>query len=133
MWQTDKEQPFIVNEPSDKCGHPVLVFALSSSAIRERVVKLYPEKGVSIWEMTLPEPHNDYLRSKEQLSDFRVKVRAILEDINHHAPTGESIDVHMAMSVACAVTLGMVRNIKADRAFNLFDRNNDLDIKVMTI
>ncbi len=83
--------------------------------------------------MKVPEPNNDYLRSKEQLSAFRVKVRAILEDINHHAPIGESIDVHMAMSVSCAVTLGMVRNIKADRAFNLFDRNNDLDIKVMTI
>lgn len=133
MWQADKEQPFIVNEPSDKCGHPVLVFSLSSAAIRERVEKLYPEKGVSIWEMTVPEPNNDYLRSKEQLSDFRVKVRAILEDINHHAPEGESIDVHMAMSVSCAVTLGMVRNTKADRAFNLFDRNNDQDIKVMTI
>ena len=58
---------------------------------------------------------------------------AILEDINHHAPKGDSIDVHMAMSVSCAVTLGMVRNTKADRAFNLFDRNNDQDTKVMTI
>ncbi len=51
MWQTDKEQPFIVNEPGDKCGHPVLVFSLSS-AIRERVEKLYPEKGVSYTGIT---------------------------------------------------------------------------------
>ena len=133
MWQADKVQPFIVKEPSDRCGHPVLVFSLSSATIRERVKKMYPEKGVSIWEMTVPKPNNDYLRSKEQLGDFREKVRYILEDINHHAPIGESIDVHMAMSVSCAVTLGMVRNKKADRAFNLFDRNNDQDIKVMTL
>lgn len=133
MWQADNEQPFIVKEPKDKCNHPVLVFSLSSAAIRDRVEKLYSEKKVSIWEMTVPKPNNDYLRSKVQLSDFRQKVRAILEDINHHAPNGDSIDVHMAMSVSCAVTLGMVRNTKADRAFNLFDRNNDQDTKVMTI
>lgn len=132
MWQTDKVQPFIVKCPNDKRGHPVLIFSLSS-AIRDRVEKLYPEQGVSIWEMTVPNPNNDYLRSKEQLHDFRVKVRSILEDINHYAPTGESIDVHMAMSVSCAVSLGIVRNTKADRAFNLFDRNNGQDIKVMTI
>jgi hypothetical protein len=133
MWQTDKVQPFIVKEPENKIGKPVMVFSLSSAAIRDRVDRLYDGQNVSIWELTIPEPNNDYLRSNEQLGDFRVIVRAILEDINIHAPANEAIDVHMAMSVSCAVTLGMVRNTKADRAFNLFDRNNDQDIKVMTI
>lgn len=133
MWQTDKVQPFIVKEPDKKMGKPVMVFSLSSAAVRDRVDRLYDGQDVSIWELTIPEPNNDYLRSKDQLADFRVKVRAILEDINLHAPADEAIDVHMAMSVSCAVTLGMVRNSKADRAYNLFDHNNDQDLKVMTI
>ena len=133
MWQTDKVQPFIVKEPDKKIGKPVMVFSLSSAAVRDRVDRLYDGQDVSIWELTIPEPNNDYLRSKDQLADFRVKVRAILEDINLHAPADEAIDVHMAMSVSCAVTLGMVRNSKADRAYNLFDYNNDQDLKVMTI
>jgi len=133
MWQKDKVQHFIVREPENKSCKPVMVFSLSSAAIRERVGKMYSEQEVSIWELTIPEPNNDYLRSKEQLADFRTIVRAVLEDINLHAPADEAIDVHMAMSVSCAVTLGMVRNSKADRALNLFDRNNDQDVKVMTI
>jgi hypothetical protein len=132
-WQTDKVQPYIVKEPEKKTGKPIMVFSLSSAAIRDRVDKLYEGQDVSIWELTIPEPNNDYLRSREQLEDFRVKVRSILEDINLHTPNNEAIDVHMAMSVSCAIALGMVRNSKADRAFNLFDRNNNQDLKVMTI
>lgn len=133
MWQTDNVQPFVVKEPEKKNGKPVMVFSLSSAAIRDRVDRLYDGQDVSVWEMTIPEPNNDYLRSKEQLADYRVKVRSILENINLYSPAEEAIDVHMAMSVSCAVALGMVRNSKADRPFNLFDRNNDQDFKVMTI
>jgi len=123
-WQEDNVQPFEIKYPDDKRGKPVLVFSLSSN-IRERIEKLYAGESISIWELTIPKPDNDYLRSKEQLSDFRQKVRAILEDINHHAAAGESIAIHMAMSVACAVALGMVRNEKADRGFKLYDYYNN--------
>jgi len=131
-WQEDNVQPFEIRYPDDKSGEPVLVFSLSSN-IRERIENLYANKKVSLWELTIPTPNNDYLRSKEQLSDFRQKVRLILEDINHNAAAGKSIAVHMAMSVSCAVTFGMVRNEKADRHLQLFDYNNGKEKKAIKI
>lgn len=131
-WQEDNVQRYKIVYPEDKSGKPVMLFSLSA-ANRGRIERFYKGKHVSIWQMTIPEPNNDYLRSQAQLEEFKRLTRAMFEDINQTAPTDESIDVHMAMSVSCAVALGMVRNGKADRKMKLFDYNKGKDKYAFTI
>lgn len=85
-----------------------------------------------MWIVTIDEPNNDYMKTKEQISTFRSLTRHALEDINHHAASG-NIDIYMAMSNACAVELGRLKMSKADRKLNLFDYINGEDRYALTI
>jgi hypothetical protein len=38
-------------------------------------------EAVSIWELTIEHPHNDFLKSKEQLSQFRETLRNLIVEI----------------------------------------------------
>lgn len=134
-WQSQNEaNPMRIIEPEDKSKKPVLVFAISASAISERVKVRYGESA-SIWIVTAENPHNDMLRSEDQLQEFRRTTRAVLDRINT-ASSADSIDVFMAMPVACAVELGRVWMPKADKSLVLYDKNNavgDNDVKTITI
>lgn len=130
-WQEKGEYEIKLIEPDDKCKKPVLVFALSSNIV-ERIKKRYEHDEVSMWIVTINEPNNDYMKTKEQISTFRSLTRHALEDINHHAAPG-NIDVYMAMSNACAVELGRLKMSKADRKLNLFDYIDGEDRYALTI
>lgn len=115
-----------VIRPEDTSKAPVLIISLSAKAISVRVRKRFGNDA-SIWELTAKEPHNDMLRSADQLAEFRELAREVLADINTSS-LADKIKVFMAMPSACAVELGRVWMPKADKALILFDKNNAIDM-----
>lgn len=134
-WQENSiENHIYAKVPTNKKNQPVLVFALSASAIEGRVRNRFNDDA-SIWVVTANLPGNDMLKSPEQLSEFRTVTRSVLDDINASSDN-ESIKVFMAMPASCAVELGRVWMPKADKALELYDKNNNIsndDIETFTI
>lgn len=125
---------FRINEPADKSGIPVLVLSLSAKIVPERVESVLCMK-VSIWEVTIDQPHNDFLRSEAQLSMFREAVRKLMVAIKAAHPAAADLKVFPAMPVSCAVELGRVRMPKADLPLVIYDHNHKHQkfIKTITI
>jgi len=114
---------FRISEPADKSGIPALVFSLSAKIAPERVESVLGGR-VSIWELTIDQPHNDFLRSEAQLSMFREAVRKLMVAIKAAHPNATDLKVFPAMPVSCAVELGRVRMPKADLRLVIYDQNH---------
>lgn len=134
-WQTsgDEDIEFQIIEPTDKSKQPVLVFALSATAIRERIRILYSNQDVSIWTVTCSNPNNDFLKTEAKLKEFAHFTRGVLDKIKASSTDFNEILVHMAMPVACAFSLGHVWMPKADMKLVLFDYYNNTENKTITI
>jgi hypothetical protein len=117
---------FIVNRPPQASGAPALVLSLSATITPDRVRKVLGAEA-SIWEMTLPVPHNDWLGTRNQLRAFREAMRPLLDQIK--AIHGQTTGLHIfpAMPVATAIELGRVRMPKADMPWCIYDQVNDSD------
>jgi hypothetical protein len=100
----------------------VLKFELSATITDERVTDVLGT-DCSIWSLTHSEPNNDYLRSRQQLQNFRKKIRVAFDQIK--AQHGEDATIHVfpAMPVATAIELGRVWMPKADLPMILYDQN----------
>jgi hypothetical protein len=123
-WQPHPENfEFLVNEPDDKTGSPALVFSLSAKIARERVEATLGS-NFSVWELTVRDCHNDFLRSEAQISMFRKSVRQMLAKIKKAHPDAKELPVIPAMPVCCAIEFGRVRMPKADIPWVLYDQNN---------
>ncbi|MEZ9856811.1 SAVED domain-containing protein, partial [Vibrio breoganii] len=114
-WQpTPDEFEFIVEPSNTAHGLPVLVLSLSAHINHTRI---YSELGdkVDIWEVKTPVQyqHNDFIRSPEQLSQFRKTMRQVLERISAQYGLDAQLSIFPAMPASCAVELGRVRMPKA--------------------
>ena len=96
---------------------------MSDAIARARITSVLGE-AVSIWELTIATPHNDFLKSKEQLSQFRETVRKLMVDIGKAHGKTTPLTIFPAMPVACAVDLGRVRMPKAEMPWIIYDYNN---------
>jgi hypothetical protein len=114
---------FRIIEPPDKSGIPVLVFSLSAKIAAERIESVLGDK-VSIWEVTIDKPHNDFLRSEAQLSMFRETARKLIVAIKAAHSNASDLKIFPAMPVSCAVELGRVRMPKADLPWIIYDQNH---------
>lgn len=115
---------FILVEPDYKGGFPVLVFELSASVTDERIYTAVG-KECSIWKIKIDDPRNDFLKSRELLSNFRKVCRRVLNKIK--AAHGEDSELHVfpVMPVSAAVELGRVWMPKADLPFIIYDQNRN--------
>ena len=110
-------------EPTQPSGLAVLNLSLSAKIAPERIhAVLGPD--CAIWTLTVDQPANDYLRTEEQLADFRSNIRTILERIKCQHGHGTPLHIFPAMPVATAIELGRVRMPKADAPFILYDQNH---------
>ncbi len=114
---------FQINEPVDKSGIPVLVISLSAKIGLERIESVLGKK-VSFWEVTIEQPHNDFLRSEAQLSMFRESMRNLMVRIKMAHPKAVNLKIFPAMPVSCAVEFGRVRMPKADLPWVIYDQNH---------
>jgi hypothetical protein len=113
---------FKVKLPASFTHPPALVIALSDHIAPTRITAVLGE-AVSIWELTIDGPNNDFLKSKEQLSQFRETVRRLMVDIGKAHGKHTPLSIFPAMPVACAVELGRVRMPKADSPWIIYDQN----------
>jgi hypothetical protein len=124
QWQPHPESfTFKIAEPKDKSGTPVLAFALSAKIALDRISAVLKGK-LSVWEMTVTEPNNDFLRSEAQLAMFRSAARKVLVDIHAAHASAEDLKIFPAMPLSCAVEFGRIRSPKADLPWTIFDQNN---------
>jgi len=125
IWQDHPEGfEYVVEEPTGAEGKPALVLALSATITDDRVFSVLGDDAV-IWRITIPEPHNDFLKSARQLRLFRELMRPLLNRIKARHGQETPLCVFPAAPVAIAVELGRVLQPKADMPLRLYDQNND--------
>ena len=124
-WPEENLSPQIplLQEPEDKSGAPALVLSISGTIAADRVRRAF-EGPVSIWEVAVPTPDNDVIKSRAQLGTFRSLLRQALDRIK--ATHGQETLLHIfpAAPISVAVELGRVRSPKADMPWRLYDQNN---------
>lgn len=125
-WQDDGPRiKFKTNQPENPNGNiAALKLALSATVTDQRINEvLGPD--VPIWCISATDPHNDILRHREDLSQFRTLIRQIFDRIK--AGHGEKAEIHIfpALPVSAAVEVGRVWMPKADLPLVIYDQNRD--------
>jgi hypothetical protein len=113
--------PFELRPPKDTDAPPVLAISLSARINHDRI-RSAAGADVAIWELTHAIPHNDFLKTRAQLSSFREAARAALASIAARHGLAAPLKIFPAMPVAAAVELGRIRMPKADMPWELFDQ-----------
>jgi hypothetical protein len=119
-------------EPKTFNDPPALILSLSSKIAHDRITDVLGEK-VSMWELTIDEPHNDFLRSCDQLSRFREAARRLLVRISSKHGNRTPLSIFPAMPVAAAVDLGRLRMPKAEMPWIIYDHHNKSGAFVKTL
>ena len=135
-WQEEpKGFEFIVTNDEEYEKEPVLILSLSGKISRDRIYEVTGQ-DVNIWEITVPESflHNDFMRSKSQLSLFRKELRKLMVQINDKH-SKKPLKIFPAMPISCAIELGRVRMPKSDMQWIIYDQNNKANkfIEAITI
>lgn len=124
-WQEAPENAdYIINVPNEFNGIPALVISLSDRVVHERITRVLGD-DVTIWEITVSNPNNDFLKSREQLVLFRKHMREMMVDIK--AKHGNTTPLHIfpVMPVSCSVELGRIRMPKAEMPWIIYDHDID--------
>ena len=132
-WQIRTESfPFRTVVPEQRDGIPALVISLSAHIDPQRITSILGQDA-AIWELTVEEPHNDFLKSADQLAAFRETARKLMVEITRAHGHQTPLNIFPAMPVACAVELGRIRMPKADMPWIVFDQNNKVGRFIKTL
>lgn len=126
-WRWDEEPnhtSFLIREPDSYDEPPVLIISLSATIARERILSVLGP-NVSIWELAIDCPHNDFLKTTSQLSEFRKACRKLLVLIAQKHGINTPLSIFPAMPVACAIDFGRIRMPKSEMPWVVFDQNNN--------
>lgn len=123
---------FEVREPESFDGPPALVLALSATVTPDRIQSVLGSQ-VSIWTVSVPQPGNDIIKSREHLAQLRRVLRGLFDRIK--AVHGQTTTLHVfpVASVSAAVEFGRARMPKADMPWCIYDQSNQLGGFVPTI
>lgn len=113
---------FIINQPTDFGGEPVLLLSLSDHVSSDRIQRVLGN-NTSIWELTISCPNNDFMESVEQLSLYREYLRKLMVDIKKYHGNTEPLHIFPVMPVSCAIELGRIRMPKADMPWIIYDQD----------
>lgn len=125
-WQSNIDSiEFLIDKPAKITGTPVLILQLSGTITEHRIHSVLGT-DCSIWKIKISAPHNDFLKSREILSDFRKTTRLVLDAIK--TAHGENAELHVfpAMPVSASIELGRVWMPKADLPMIIYDQNRSL-------
>lgn len=125
-WQDHPEGfDYRIERPNGATGQPALVLALSAPVADDRVTAKIG-RDAAIWRVTVPHPNNDYLKSAQQLQQFRELIRPLMDEIKNQYPAGTLLNVFPAAPVSVCVELGRAIQPKAHMPLRLWDENKDL-------
>jgi hypothetical protein len=122
---TADAQGFEIERPRITDGTPTLVLALSGTVSRERIESCLGP-NLSVWCITVATPHNDLIKSRGQLSEFRSLTRLVLDEIKSVHGQNALLHVFSVSAVSVAIELGRVRMPKADMPWRIYDQVNAL-------
>jgi len=122
-WQkSPKNFEYIIQQPGNSGSTVALNISLSATIDDDRIESVLGE-DVAIWTLTIDEPHNDFLKSREQLRLFRENFRRLLDNIKQQHGQDTILHVFPAMPVSAAVEIGRVWMPKADIPLCIYDQN----------
>jgi hypothetical protein len=121
-WSECGESTYTVKEPEMIKDKVALIISLSAAITEDRIVSVLGE-DISIWTLTIDNPNNDFLKSKQQLSEFRKVLRKLLNDIKYHHGQNNEIHIFPAAPVAINIDVGRVWMPKADLPMKIYDQN----------
>jgi len=125
LWQSHpKGFKYRTLRPKTVKGVPALVLALSAPIKDERILKKLGDDA-AIWRIAVPRPDNDFLKSAEQLRQFRDLIRPLLDEIKDRHSKGIMLHVFPAAPVSVCVELGRAIQPKAHMPMRLWDENKD--------
>jgi hypothetical protein len=133
-WHQQLEDGFeyLVQEPKERNAAPALILALSASIEEQRIVKVLGEH-VSIWRVTVRNPHNDFLKTKRQAQMFRERMRMLMNQIKLAHGENAVLSIFPALPIALAVEFGRIWMPKADLRMRVYDENKKLGGFVATL
>lgn len=124
LWRDPGPEVQLTVQPPEH-DSPVVALNLSlSGTITNDRIQAVLGPDCAIWTLTHAQPHNDFVRTADQLAEFRVVARKMLDSIK--ARHGQDAELHLfpAMPVSMAIELGRIRMPKADSPFVLYDQNH---------
>ncbi len=116
-------QSFTVTEPPKSDGPPALVLSLSATVTPDRITAVLGSEAC-VWTVSVPQPGNDFVKTREQLSEFRRVIRTLLDRIKAVHGQTTPLNVFPVAPVSLAIELGRVRMSKAEMPWRVFDQNN---------
>lgn len=123
-WQETTENLDYRIIPPDKYTDIVaLNISLSATIDNSRIYDVLGE-NVSIWTLTIENPYNDYLKSKDQLKMFRETFRKLMDSIKSKHGHRNVLHLFPAAPVSVAVEIGRTWMPKADLPLRIYDENN---------
>lgn len=105
-------------------GAPALVLALSGTVTLDRICDVLGPL-CSIWMVTVPVPHNDVVKSRKQLSEFRGMLRQLVDEIKTRHGQSTPLHIFPAAPNSVNVELGRIRMPKADMPWKVYDQINE--------
>lgn len=114
---------YTVTTPADFSSPKVALAISFSGAIAHHDVTSVVGEDAAVWHMTIGEPHNDFMQTKEQLSLFRKAFRKLLNTIKEKHGKDAEINIFPAVPVSVAIEMGRVWMPKADLPLVIYDRN----------
>lgn len=112
--------PFSLKEP-DTGSVPALVFSITNQVAPARITSVLPD--AAIWEVSVERPHQDCIRSPEQLEEFKDLVRGLYDRIKARHPEAKEVHVFPVMPVSVAVEVGRVLQPKAHLPLLVYDEH----------
>lgn len=122
-WQpAPKKFSYTITSPSH--DHPIVALNLSLSATitNDRIHAVLGDE-VSIWTITITQPHNDFIRSKAEVELFQKELRVLLDSIKKRHGQNTNLHIFPAVPLSLAIEMGRVWMPKADLPIKIYDQN----------
>lgn len=111
------------NKTEKKSACVALNISLSARIDDSRIRQIVGEDS-DIFTITIDNPNNDFLKSKSQLSQFRLVMRQVFYHITTTYGSKTCLNIFPAMPVGTAIELGRVWMPKADLPLRIYDQNS---------
>ena len=120
---SNENEKYIIRKPEKVSNIVALKLSLSGTISNERIIDTLGDE-VSIWELTINNSHNDFLKAQSQVSEFRKIMRRLFDEIKSVHGQNSVLNIFPAVPSALAIEIGRVWMPKADMQLSLFDQNN---------
>lgn len=125
-WQQQGGSDFVVTCPDTINGDAALILSLSATIDDSRITSAITSDH-SIWKISVMEAGNDFLKEREQLEQFRLIFRNMLDKIKAAHGESSKINIFPAIPVSVAVEIGRVWMPKADLPMVIYEQNRKMN------